>query len=117
MIFVRSRSGLRMALQALREEDDRQHDKHYEQDPEHFQHLPAVACTTTLLLTGVRQRATVAPMVSASAKVTLTVRITPEVDEWLREQAATQERSMGWLVEQGLKKLKDEQRTKTGRAS
>jgi hypothetical protein len=46
-----------------------------------------------------------APVVSG--KVTLSVRITEELDEWIRDEARLQERTVGEIVEAALKDAKE----------
>ena len=50
-------------------------------------------------------------MPNTSSKVTVSARITEELDEQLRAEARAQDRSLSWLIERALKDLlgKDEQ--------
>lgn len=45
-------------------------------------------------------------MTNAPGKVPLSARIAVELDDWLREEAARQERSISWIVERALKNAK-----------
>ncbi len=45
-------------------------------------------------------------MANPAGKVPLSARITVELDEWVREEAARQERSISWIVERALKDAK-----------
>lgn len=48
-------------------------------------------------------------MANTSGKITLSVRLTEELDAWVRDEAAMRESSLSAVVEQALKDAKERQ--------